>query len=117
MSKKQMNLLFLKSLIKIKLGTEKLSVLELKSKCISTLKQTDYFSNALESYIKAITRSQFSSFNNRAEMFIKKLHLVYPHDITINLDNINDLKPLYSIEDIKIKVTNIISDLQKMVQK
>lgn len=121
LSRKQMNQLFLKALIKLKLSSsmnlDSMSVSEVKEQCIKLLWLYDYKSESLSMYIQNITKSQYSSFNDRAEKTIKTLNLKNPSDIKINTDNINSLKPLYYIEDIKNSVIDILSDLKRMVQK
>lgn len=121
LSRKQMNQLFLKALIKLKLSSSVnsgvMSISEVKEQCVKLLWLHNYESKSLSTYIQNITKSQYSSFNDRAEKTIKNLNLKNLYDIKINTDNINNLKPLYYIEDIKNSVIDILSDLKRMVQK
>lgn len=115
-SKKQMNLIFLKAIIKLKLNNILLNSHNFKKLSLELLDVHGFVSNDLTHHVNNITKSQFNSFNDRANKIISKYKFSDSNQLSIDLTCFKEIKPIISNNYIKKEVINILSELRKMIQ-
>lgn len=126
LSKKKLNLLTIKLLIKLKLNNIECNINNYKEVCYNYLnknyKSLNYYTE-LQEYISSIPKQKFISFQNRANNLIEKYNFMYSDQIMLDFtefkDVINSTINLLNKQEIQYytvsTVINILNELKQLI--
>lgn len=126
LSRKKLNLLTTKLLIKLKLNSVECNINNYKEVCYNYLnenyKSSNYYTK-LQEYIKNTSKQKFISFQNRANNLIKKYNFIHSDQITLDFtefkDVVNSTINLLTKQEIQYytvsTVINILNELKQLI--
>lgn len=126
LSKKKLNLLTIKLLIKLKLNNIKCNIDNYKEACYNYLnknyKSLNYYTE-LQEYISSIPKQKFISFQNRANNLIEKYNFIYSDQIMLDFtefkDIVNSTINLLNKQEMQYytvsTVINILNELKQLI--
>lgn len=126
LSKKKLNLLTIKLLIKLKLNNVECNVNNYKEVCYNYLnkdyKSSNYYIE-LQKYINNISKQKFISFQNRANNLIEKYNFIHSDQIILDFTEFKDIISstinLLNKQEIQhytvSTVINILNELKQLI--